>query len=74
MHLDAPSYCGPPIEGMLVVTEPLGSDTLCWFDVGAHRLSARLQPRRARGLNGRQQLYFDLGKASVFSSETQRRL
>src|SRR5580692_1781993 len=36
--------------------EPMGADTLGWFQFGEHRVSARLVPQVARGLSGRVRL------------------
>ena len=62
------------VDAETLFTEPLGADTLGWFKVGGLRLSARLQPRRARSLSGPVKLVFDLDHLSVFSKATGLRL
>jgi len=39
---------GPVIEAETVFIEPMGADTLAWFQYGSQRISARLPPQRAR--------------------------
>jgi hypothetical protein len=41
---------GPVIEAETLVIEPMGADTLAWFQYGSQRISARL--RRAREISG----------------------
>ena len=65
--------------GVEVVTEtlfmePMGADTLGWFQLGPHRLSARLAPQLARGIAGAQTLALDIANASIFDQATERRL
>jgi hypothetical protein len=52
----------------------MGADTLGWFGLGAHRVSARLQPQRARGVSGPVRLALDLQHASLFDAASERRL
>ena len=54
--------------------EPMGADTLGWFNMGSHRLSVRLAPQRARGVAGNVDLALDLRLASLFDATTERRL
>ncbi len=54
--------------------EPMGADTLGWFALAGHRLSARLQPQRARSVSGQVRLALDLQHASLFDAESERRL
>jgi multiple sugar transport system ATP-binding protein len=54
--------------------EPMGADTLGWFQFGTQRLSARLAPQRARTINGGVQLTFDLERISLFDPATGARL
>ena len=54
--------------------EPMGADTLAWFQLGVHRLSARLAPQLARGIDGPQTLALDIAHASIFDQATERRL
>ncbi|SEQ73276.1 carbohydrate ABC transporter ATP-binding protein, CUT1 family [Faunimonas pinastri] len=62
------------VEAALRFTEPMGADTLCWFDWAGRTISVRLPPDRARGLPHDARLRFDISKASVFSAETENRL
>jgi hypothetical protein len=48
----------PPIP----FTEPMGADTLGWFQYGSQRISARLTPQRAQGLSGKVRLSLDIGQ------------
>jgi multiple sugar transport system ATP-binding protein len=63
-----------PLHADTLFMEPMGADTLGWFRLGEHRLSARLAPRRARGLDGRVRLRLDLAHASLFDRSSERRL
>ena len=65
---------GVPVEAPLLFTEPMGADTLAWFDLAGKRVSVRLPPDRARALSGGARLALDLSKASLFSTQTERRL
>jgi len=55
-------------------TEPMGADTLGWFQYGLQRISARLPPQRARGLSGKVRLSLDIGQVSLFDPMTEQRL
>ena len=74
VHLEPPACASPPVTGTLALIDPMGADTLCWFDIGPQLLSVRLEPARARSLAGQHQLYFDMRKVSLFSAATERRL
>ena len=65
---------GPVIEAETLFTEPMGADTLGWFQYGSQRISARLTPRRARGLSGKVRLSLDIGQVSLFDPMTEQRL
>ena len=52
----------------------MGADTLGWFRFGTHRISARLQPRRARGIDGPMRLALDLAHACIFDRTCEQRL
>ena len=54
--------------------EPMGADTLGWFQFGEHRVSARLVPQAARGLTGRVRLSLMAEHASLFDPASERRL
>ena len=62
------------LEAETLFVEPMGADTLAWFRLGEHRLSARLPPRRARELGARVRLTLDLAHASLFDRSSERRL
>jgi multiple sugar transport system ATP-binding protein len=64
----------PSFGAELAFIEPMGADTLAWFEHPAGRLSARLAPALARSLSGATVLVPDLAKVSVFSAKTQLRL
>ena len=65
---------GPVIEAQSLFIEPMGADTLAWFQYGSQRISARLPPRRARGLSGSARLALDIGQVSLFDPTTEQRL
>src|SRR5204862_8287104 len=64
----------PVIEAESLFIEPMGADTLGWFQYGAQRISARLPPQRARGRSGKVRLSLDIGQASLFDPMTEQRL
>ena len=71
----APAGAGEStLAAELAFIEPMGADTLAWFEHAGQRLSARLAPATARSLSGRTILAPDLSKASVFSARTEQRL
>jgi multiple sugar transport system ATP-binding protein len=65
---------GETVEAETLFMEPMGADTLGWFDLYGQRISARLQPQRARTVNGRVRLALDLRHASLFDTASERRL
>ena len=65
---------GPLIEADTLFIEPMGADTLGWFQYGSQRISARLPPQRARGLSGKVRLTLDIGQVSLFDLMTEQRL
>ena len=54
------------IDAETLFMEPMGADTLGWFQLGEHRLSARLVPQVARGLSGRVRLSLLSDHISLF--------
>jgi multiple sugar transport system ATP-binding protein len=62
------------IEAETLFMEPMGADTLGWFQLGPHRIAARLAPKTARGLNGRVRLAFAQEHISLFDHSSQTRL
>jgi len=65
---------GPVIEAKTMFIEPMGADTLGWFQYGSQRISARLPPRRAREISGKVCLALDISQVSLFDPATERRL
>jgi multiple sugar transport system ATP-binding protein len=65
---------GSLIEAETLFIEPMGADTLGWFQYGSQRISARLPPQRARGLSGKVRLLLDIGQVSLFDPITEQRL
>jgi len=65
---------GPVIEAETLFIEPMGADSLAWFQWGSQRISARLPPQRARGLSGKVTLTLDISQASLFDPTTEQRL
>jgi multiple sugar transport system ATP-binding protein len=64
----------PVIEAETLFIEPMGADTLAWFQYGSQRISARLPPQRARGLSGKVRLTLDTGQVSLFDPTTEQRI
>ena len=62
------------ITAPILVIEPLGADTLAWFELAGKRMAARLTPEAARHLGKEVSLSFDLAQISLFSKTTERRL
>lgn len=71
--IDAPDAAFA-IKAAILVIEPLGADTLAWFELAGKRMAARLTPEAARGLGKEVSLSFDLSNISLFSSTTEKRL
>jgi multiple sugar transport system ATP-binding protein len=65
---------GPVIEAETLFIEPMGADTLGWFQYGSQRISARLPPQRARGISGKVRLALDVSQVSLFDPTTEQRL
>ena len=77
---------GETVEAETLFIEPMGADTLAWFQFGGRRVCARLSPQRARTLGGpgngpggdpgggRVRLAFDVRHASIFDEASERRL
>jgi multiple sugar transport system ATP-binding protein len=65
---------GTVVDASLQFLEPMGADTLAWFDVDGARISARLPPHRARDLPTNVRLSLDMTHASLFDQQTERRL
>ncbi len=62
------------LEAETLFMEPMGADTLGWFQFGEHRLSARLVPQVARGLSGTVRLSLLADHVSLFDPSTEARL
>jgi multiple sugar transport system ATP-binding protein len=65
---------GPAMDAETLFMEPMGADTLGWFQFGEHRLSARLVPQVARRLSGRVRLSVNADHLSLFDPVTEARL
>jgi multiple sugar transport system ATP-binding protein len=73
------SLAGQETRGSVIMAEtlfiePMGADTLAWFQWGSQRISARLPPRHARGLSSKVRLALDIGQVSLFDQTTEERL
>ena len=62
------------IDADALFMEPMGADTLGWFQFGEQRLSARLVPQVARGISGRVKLSLLSDHISLFDPSTEARL
>jgi len=69
---DGPQECTMDAEALFM--EPMGADTLGWFQCGEHRLSARLVPQVARGISGRVRLALLPDHVSLFDPCSEARL
>jgi multiple sugar transport system ATP-binding protein len=69
---DEPQHSAMDAEVLFM--EPMGADTLGWFQSGEHRLSARLVPQVARGVSGRVRLALLSDHISLFDPSTEARL
>ncbi len=65
---------GPVLHADVRFVEPLGADSLCWFDLDDKAYCARMDPTAARGLAGAQSFTFDPDRLSVFGAEDGKRL
>jgi multiple sugar transport system ATP-binding protein len=65
---------GCSIEAEATFMEPMGADTLGWFQFGDHRLAARLVPQIARAVSGRTRLTLLPDHVSLFDPATEIRL
>ncbi len=62
------------VQARLLFTEPMGADTLGWFDLAGQRIAVRLDPPIARSLPDDVFLRFDMKRASIFDEQTEQRL
>ena len=62
------------IQAEALFMEPMGADTLGWFQFGDQRLSARLAPQVARNISGPVRLYLLSEHVSLFDPTTEARL
>jgi multiple sugar transport system ATP-binding protein len=65
---------GPPIEVAADVVEPLGADTLVFFQAGDRELVARVPPGTARRRGDRLQLHPEIARMHLFDPATQARI
>jgi multiple sugar transport system ATP-binding protein len=65
---------GAAVEAEALFMEPMGADTLGWFELAGQRMSARIEPHRARNVSGRARLSLDMDRVSIFSKESESRL
>jgi multiple sugar transport system ATP-binding protein len=61
-------------EAETLFMEPMGADTLGWFQLGEHRLAARLVPQVARGVSGTVRLALQSDHVSLFDPVSETRL
>jgi multiple sugar transport system ATP-binding protein len=64
----------PGVDADTLFMEPMGADTLGWFQCGHHRVAARLSPQAARGISGRVRLDFAMDHVSLFDPSSETRL
>jgi multiple sugar transport system ATP-binding protein len=64
----------PAIDADALFMEPMGADTLGWFQCGEHRIAARLSPQVARRISGSVRLNFAMDQVSLFDPVSEARL
>lgn len=62
------------VDAETLFMEPMGADTLGWFQCGEHRIAARLSPQVARGVSGPVRLRFEMDQISLFDPGTEKRM
>jgi multiple sugar transport system ATP-binding protein len=62
------------IEAETLFMEPMGADTLGWFQFGEQRIAARLAPQVARKIDRRVRLTFAVDHISLFDPSSEVRL
>lgn len=65
---------GVIVEVDTLFFEPMGADTLGWFEFSGQRISARLQPHRVKEIGKKVRLAIDMKRASIFDKASERRL
>jgi multiple sugar transport system ATP-binding protein len=68
------SAAGPAIQATASVVEPLGADTLVYFEIAGHEMVARVPPQAARTAGDRVLLVPDLEHMHLFDPETEKRI
>jgi multiple sugar transport system ATP-binding protein len=63
-----------PLQVSHLFNEPMGADTLAWFQAGEQRISVRLKSAEASALTPSTALAFDAAKLSLFDKLTGARL
>jgi multiple sugar transport system ATP-binding protein len=62
------------VDADTLFMQPMGADTLGWFQCGAHRIAARLSPQVARRVSGSVRLNFAMDQVSLFDPASEARL
>ena len=62
------------VDATTLFMEPMGADTLGWFQCGEHRIAARLSPQVARRISGSVRLTFAMDQVSLFDPLSEARL
>jgi multiple sugar transport system ATP-binding protein len=65
---------GRAIEAAASVVEPLGADTLVFFEIAGHEMVGRVPPQAARAAGDRVLLVPDLDHMHLFDPETEKRI
>jgi multiple sugar transport system ATP-binding protein len=65
---------GPPIEIAADVVEPLGADTLVFFNTGGREMVARVPPGAARRRGDRVRLHPEISRMHLFDPSTEARI
>jgi len=65
---------GPALEGKTLFVEPMGADSLAWFDVAGHRVSVRLKADDGKRVGETARLAVPTEKLSLFDPNTENRV
>jgi multiple sugar transport system ATP-binding protein len=65
---------GPPIDVAAEVVEPLGADTLVFFNAGGREMVARVPPGTARRRGDRVRLHPEVARMHLFDPSTEARI
>jgi len=74
IHFDAHAQGAAPLPLMPTLVEPMGADSLLWGTIGTQQVSVRVGPDETHGTGERIDVHFQPASASIFDTETGKRL